>query len=482
MGKIANLQPSAIWKYFDEITQIPRPSKKEEKIRDYLHQWAAKHGLPIVQDSTGNIIITKQATDPTLSGVILQSHVDMVCEKNSETEHDFDNDPIQTSIDGEWVTAQGTTLGADNGIGMAAMLAILDSENIPHGELEALFTTEEETGLTGAYGLEEGTLQNKILLNLDSEDEGELFIGCAGGIDTTIMLPYKRQQTPNKAAALKLTIRGLTGGHSGCDIHLGRGNSNVIAAHFLYVAAQQTSLSIADMQGGNLRNAIPREATVTFIIPDAQREKIKELFKKYAAEVKSYFQNVEPSINLTLEQTDLPPAAYTETDSEALLRAIISCPNGVIALSKTMPDLVETSSNLARIKTNPDGIEIVTSQRSDQEFSKQQIAQSVAAAFQNIGGTIRHSDGYPGWAPNPHSEVLQVALRSYEKLFDKKPEIKAIHAGLECGLFLKKYPHLDMVSLGPTIRNPHSPDECVHIPTVEKFWQLLLQILKELKK
>lgn len=475
-----NLEPKIVWNHFYEITQIPRPSKKEEKIRAYLQEFGRKNNFETKTDKVGNVLITKPATEgyEDKKTVILQSHMDMVCEKNSGVEFDFENDPIQTEIRGEWLHAKGTTLGADNGIGMALMLAVLSSDNLKHPKIECLFTTDEETGLTGAFALEENFLTGDVLINLDSEDDGEIYVGCAGGIDTTARFRYKTKETPEGYFAFSVNVSGLLGGHSGDDIEKGHANANKVLNRILWNMFREMDLRIAKIDGGNLHNAIPREASALAVVPYADKEKVRVIFNQVASDIEGEYKDVETKMRLALHSEDVPEETMTGKSTKRLLHAIYACPHGVKAMSKDMPGLVETSTNLASVKMIEDNtVKIVTSQRSSVESAKYDIAHQVEAVFRLAGCKVTHGDGYPGWKPNLNSKVLKVAEKSYEKLFDETPKIKAIHAGLECGLFLKKYPHLDMISFGPTMRGVHSPDERLHIPAVEKSWKWLVDIL-----
>lgn len=479
--RINELTPKAIWHYFDEITQVPRPSKKEEKIRAYLIGFAKQHNLPIKEDSAGNLLISKAATHgmENAKTIVLQSHMDMVCEKNNDTIHDFENDAIQTYIEGEWVKARGTTLGADNGIGMAAELAVLASQDIEHGAIECLFTTDEETGLTGAFALEEGFLTGKTLLNLDSEDEAEIYIGCAGGIDTTATFTYKHAMAPENFFYFKVTVKNLKGGHSGGDIHKQLGNANKILNRFLWQSARKYDFVLCEIDGGNLRNAIAREAWAIAGVPMNQKENIRVDLNLFIADIEGELAAVEPNLQITLESTDAKANYIDRQTTTNLLNAIYACPHGVISMSNDMPGLVETSTNLASIKMRSENrIVVCTSQRSSTESAKYDIAHTVESVFLLAGAEATHGDGYPGWKPNLNSEILKTAVATYQELYGITPAIKAIHAGLECGLFLKKYPGLDMISFGPTMHGVHSPDERLHIPAVEKFWNHLVAILK----
>ncbi|MDR0896121.1 MAG: aminoacyl-histidine dipeptidase [Prevotellaceae bacterium] len=475
------LKPAGVFRYFAEICQVPRPSKHEEQILAYLKDFGAKHGLETISDEAGNLLIRKPAT-PGMENrqtVVLQSHVDMVCEKNSGVEHNFSKDPIETFVDGEWMRAKGTTLGADNGIGVATELALLADDTLPHGPLECLFTVDEETGLTGANALKPGFMTGHILLNLDSEDEGELFIGCAGGVGTTGELIYNKVDIPAGYYACRVWVKGLKGGHSGGDIHLGLGNANKILNRFLTRASRKFDLYLCTIDGGNLHNAIAREASAVIAVPDADKHSLRAELNLFAAEVEAEYAIVDPGLQLLLESEEMPTQAMDKESARRLLQMLYALPHGVFAMSQDMPGLVETSTNLASVKMLPDApvVRIVTSQRSSVESAKRDIACMVRTVFEMGGATAVSSDGYPGWKPNPHSEILQIATESYHRLFGVEPKVMAIHAGLECGLFLAKYPELDMLSFGPTLRGVHSPDERMHIPSVEKFWKHLLDIL-----
>lgn len=475
------LEPTLLWNYFHDITQIPRPSKKEEKVIAFLENFSKTHQLDYKKDKSGNILISKPATPgyEKSKTVILQAHMDMVCEKNSDVSFDFDADAIQYYIDGDWVKARGTTLGGDNGIGMAMMLAVLTSDELQHPAIECLFTVDEETGLTGAFALENNFLKGEVLINLDSEDDGVIFIGCAGGIDTTATLPYTEEPVPADYFAFKVSVKGLKGGHSGDDINKGLGNANKILNRYLWTVNKQTDLRLHSFDGGNLRNAIPREANALVSVPYSEKENVRVLLNQFIAEIELELSETEPTIQITLESEQLPTTAVDKKTSDALLNALYACPHGVIAMSRDMPGLVETSTNLASIKMKPDNnILITTSQRSSIESSKYDIANQVEAALTLAGATATHGDGYPGWKPNLKSNVLTVAQAAYKTLFNETPGIRAIHAGLECGLFLEKYPHLDMISIGPQMYGVHSPDERLSISSTQKCWKWLVEILK----
>ncbi|MDY3979805.1 MAG: aminoacyl-histidine dipeptidase [Tidjanibacter sp.] len=481
MSTITSLKPASVWQIFDAITRVPRPSKHEEKIRDFLVGFARSHALECRVDEAGNVLILKSAT-PGMENretVVLQSHIDMVCEKNSDVAHDFSVDPIKTRIEDGWVKAEGTTLGADCGIGMAAELAILIDEKAVHPAIEALFTVDEETGLTGAFNLGADMLSGKYLINLDSEDEGEIFIGCAGGIDTVATFTFKPETPPEGYDWIELLVSGLKGGHSGDNIPDGLGNSNKIMARLMLAAADRFGLRLAHFDGGNLRNAIPREAMAVAGIPSAHYAEFVALYEEFCKAVADELQYTDSGFRMDLFETKRPATVVDADTARRLLLSIEGVSNGVLAMSFAMKGLVETSTNLASVKFRPENrIEVVSSQRSSVESSKWNAARTVDSVFELAGAEVAHGDGYPGWAPNPNSRLLEISVESYQRLFGKKPVVRAIHAGLECGLFLEKYPHLEMVSFGPTLRGVHSPDERLEIDTVQKFWDLLVEILR----
>lgn len=483
MKRLQGLSPQSLWNNFEDICQVPRPSKKEEKILRFLLDFADKNGLKASQDAIGNILIKKPASQGRENDqtVILQSHVDMVCEKNSETQHNFETDAIKPFVDGDWVKAEGTTLGADDGIGVAAQMAILTAKDLSHGPIECLFTVDEETGLSGAFALQPGFLSGHTLLNLDSEDEGELFIGCAGGIDSVGTLNYTPESLPVASFAIKLEVKGLHGGHSGDDINKNRGNANKILNRFLMSADSKFNMHLADFNGGNLRNAIAREASAVVVVPHSQKENLVVEWNVFASEMEIEYERAEPKLKLHHQTVDLPKFIIDSDTKDRLLKLIAACPHGVLEMSSRMVGMVETSTNLASVKFKGDHeIIITTSQRSEIDGRKYMAAEMVEAVMKLAGAVVLHSDGYPGWTPNPDSAVAKIAVDSYNRLFGKAPAVKSIHAGLECGLFLKKYPNLDMVSFGPTILGAHSPDERINIQTVDKFWKLLVEVLKNI--
>jgi dipeptidase D len=480
---LLDLQPKAVWKYFKEITMIPRPSKKEERIVQYLIEFAKSFNLRYEQDEVGNILICKDATSgfENRKTVVLQSHVDMVCEKNSDKIHDFDNDPIEVQLVDGWVKAKGTTLGADDGIGVAAQLAILAADNIEHGPIECLFTIDEETGLTGAFGLDSNFMKGRILLNLDSEDEGELFIGCAGGKDTVIKIPYQLESAPLNHSAFIIRVSGLKGGHSGDDIHKGLGNANKIINRILWKASKLFNMRLFAIEGGNLRNAIAREAFSKVLVPSDKIADFETFIFHSAEAIKIEYNITEPSLQINLEKFDEEAnQVVVKDDQQKLLNSLYACPHGVISWSQSIPGFVETSTNLASVRMENDHFLITTSQRSSVESAKEDVANMVMACFDLTGAQIKQSNGYPGWAPNPESAIREITVNSYNRLFKQEPLVKAIHAGLECGLIGDKYPGMDMISYGPTIKGAHSPDERIQIETVQKFWDLTLDILKNI--
>ncbi len=457
------------------------PLEKESRIIEFLIDFAKSHDLEYKKDTIGNVVIRKPATAgfEDRPAVVLQAHMDMVCEKNSDVEFDFEHDAIRTHIDGEWVKAEGTTLGADCGIGMAAALAVLIDPEVQHGPVEALFTVDEETGLTGAFELGEGMLTGKYLLNLDSEDEGEIFIGCAGGIDTIATFRYTMEATPKNYTFFRVDVSDLLGGHSGDDIDKGRVNSNKTVARLLWDGMQSCELRLSYFSGGNLRNAIPREAYAIFGVPERYKAEFMKRYRLFAADMENEFRFREPNFKITLNEMPQVDEVLDAKTQFGLIYSLVGVPNGVVAMSFAMPGLVETSTNLASVKfEGDDRIVVTSSQRSSVESAKTYVMQMVESVFALAGADVAHSDGYPGWTPDPQSKLLAVTAESYERLFGVKPKVRAIHAGLECGLFLEKYPDLEMVSFGPTLRGVHSPDERLEIATVDKFWRLLLEVLR----
>lgn len=482
MNEISKLEPKDLWNYFHQITQIPHPSKKEQQIVDFIVKFGKENNLETVVDKAGNVIIRKQATKgmENRKGVIIQTHLDMVPQKNADKKHDFGKDPVETIIDGDWMKANGTTLGSDNGIGVSAALSVLASKTLKHGPVEALFTVDEETGMTGAKGLKKGLLKGEILINLDSEDEGELCIGCAGGIDVSATKKYKEEKTPEGTTAFIVKLRGLKGGHSGVDINLGRANSIKLMFRFLMQAESDFGVRIAEAYGGDLRNAIPRESFSVVVIEAAKARQFMKFVRGYEKIYRAEFADTEPDLSFTCEKAELPEKVMSKTDQYKIIRAIFVCPNGVQRMSQTMKGLVESSNNLAIVRCKSGKFEAHNLTRSSVDTAKEAIAWRIAAVFQLINANVTLSGSYPGWKPNMESPILKTMSDVYFKMYGKLPEIKAIHAGLECGIIGGIYPGLDMISFGPTIKYPHSPDEKVYIPSVKKFYDYLCKILEEI--
>lgn len=478
MNKIA-LQPQSVFKCFAQVNQIPRPSKHEEKMIEFLLDFGRKLGLDTRRDEVGNVIIRKPAT-PGMENrqtIILQSHMDMVCEKNRDVEFDFSKDAIQTYIDGEWMKAKGTTLGADDGIGVAMEMAILEANDIEHGPLECVFTRDEETGLTGAEGMKSDFMTGRMMVNLDSEDEGLIFVSCAGGCRTLAKFDYTEEPLPAGFFTFSLAIKGLTGGHSGDDINKKRANANKLLARFLYTSQQKYDLRLIDIQAGGLHNAIPREAWCLCAVPAKDKESITVDWNLFQADVVEEYSVTEKTMQFDLESAE-GSSAIKKDVSEKLIKALQAVYNGVFAYCQDIDDLIETSSNLASIHKTPETIDVLGSQRSSIYSARVNMANTFAAAFELAGAKVDIGEGYPGWKMNPNSKILSIAVEQYKKLFKKDPVVLGIHAGLECGLFSEKFPGMDMISMGPTLRGVHSPDEKLLIPTVQMVWDHLLAILK----
>ena len=476
------LKPTEVFKFFAEVNRIPRPSKHEEKMIDYLRQFAAARGLECKVDEVGNVLIRKPAT-PGMENrktVILQSHMDMVCEKNRDVNFDFTKDAILTEVDGEWLRAKGTTLGADDGIGIAMELALLNADDIAHGPVECVFTRDEETGLTGAFGMKPGFMSGDMLLNLDSEDEGQLFVSCAGGAATTAEFDFNPIEAPQDYFFFELKVKGLTGGHSGDDINKKRANANKILVRFLYHSLEKYDLYLCDIQAGGLHNAIPREAMAVCAVPMADKENIRVDWNLFAADVEEEYRVTEKTMAFELQSESPCPKAVDREVARKLIWSLMAVHNGILSMSQDI-DLVETSSNLASIRLEEgDKIRVKTSQRSSILSVRHCMSNMVRAAFELGGAKVEVGEGYPGWKMNPDSEILKIAVKTYKELFGKKPKVLGIHAGLECGLFSEKYPGLDMVSFGPTLRGVHSPDERLLIPTVQMVWDHLKAILENI--
>ncbi|MCX6266129.1 MAG: aminoacyl-histidine dipeptidase [Bacteroidetes bacterium] len=481
-NEILQLNPKALWKNFHSLTRIPRPSKIEDQIREFIFNFGKNLGLETIQDEVGNVIIRKPATPgmENRKGVVLQGHLDMVPQKNSDKVHDFGKDPIETIIDGEWVRANGTTLGADNGMGVAAAMAVLESKEMVHGPIEALFTSDEETGMTGANGLKPGILKGDILINMDSEDEGELYIGCAGGTNGSITFSYKEEILTGDYAGYKINVTGLKGGHSGVDIHLGRGNANKIMNRVLFHGFKDHGLQVASIDGGSLRNAIPRESFAHVAIPSGQVKAFLECLAKLTGDIKNELSAVEPTLKIEAAVAEVPASVINAGVLLNCMNAICACPNGVMRMSNEMIGLVETSNNLAIVKAEKGAIKIMNLLRSSVDSAKDDLQQMIQSVFDLAGAESVFDGSYPGWKPNPDSPILKTMQDIYNKKYGNIPEIKAIHAGLECGILGGAYPNWDMISFGPTIRFPHSPDEKVNIATVQKFYDFLVETLKNI--
>ena len=484
MTDIRNLEPKAVWQNFAKICSVPHPSHHMEQITKMMVDFGKSLNLETLVDEVGNVLIRKPATAgmENRKVIVLQSHLDMVPQANSGVKHDFPNDPIQTVIDGEWVKANQTTLGADNGIGMAATMAVLEDKNLKHGEIVGLFTSDEETGMYGAFGLKPNWIKGDIMLNLDSEDEGELFIGCAGGLDAGIS--WKFQSVPAEIGdiALKINISGLKGGHSGLDINLGRANANKLLFRFLKEAVSRYEARLAEVEGGNMRNAIPREAWAIFTIPEDSRQEIENLAKEYEELFNEEYKFTENPIVVTLEDVEMPENIIPEDIQDDFINGVTACPNGVFRMIPSMPDVVETSMNLSIIRANAESIKIDCLLRSSVDSKKEELASKVESIFTMAGAKVEFSGAYSGWNPNPSSPILQAMKETYLKEFGKEAEVKVVHAGLECGIIGAVEPKLDMISFGPTIRHPHSPDEKVHIESVGQFWKFLVSVLENAPK
>ncbi|MCL2728016.1 MAG: aminoacyl-histidine dipeptidase [Bacteroidales bacterium] len=482
---IADLTPQRVWKHFYALTQIPRPSGHEEQVVAFVKKFGEDLGLETVVDHAGNVIIRKPATPgmEDRSGIILQAHLDMVPQKNSDKVHDFKTDPIEPRIVGDWVYATGTTLGADNGIGMAAAMAVLEADDLAHGPIEALFTAEEETGMTGARQLKAGFLKGDILINLDSEDEGELYVGCAGGLDGTFVFSYTDEAVPNGMIPYSLSVTGLKGGHSGMDIVLCRGNANKVITRLLLPMLTKYGVRLASIEGGSLRNAIPREAFAKIVIPKEQIDAVQAEVKAITAAAKAELSIADPDLHIALEPASETPASVMDAPTAiTAVRAVFAAFNGVYRMSDSMPGLVETSNNMGIVKSGEGKITAICLMRSSVDSAKEELAQTLGATFDLAGASVGFSGGYAGWKPNMESPILKEMLAVYKRLFGVEAQIKAIHAGLECGILSGNYPHWDMISCGPTLRSPHSPDERMLIPTVEKWWNFLVEALKNAPK
>ncbi len=482
MTRLTELAPSTLWTFFDQICAIPHPSKHEAALRDWITHWAAERGLACRQDSVGNLILRKPATAgmEDRKGVVLQAHIDMVPQANADSSHDFTRDPIQAYVDGDWVRARGTTLGADNGIGAAACLAVLADSALRHGPLEVLLTVDEEAGMSGAFGLAPGLLEGEILLNTDSEQDGEVYMGCAGGVDANIGFPMPRIGVAAGQAAFWLNVQGLRGGHSGVNIHQDRGNANKLLARLLLSLQQRLPLALAQLEGGSLRNAIPREARALLLVPQAAIRQLEQAVTELAQPLGDEFKEVDAGLRIGLQATALPDSCFEPAAQTRLLQALVACPNGVLRMSHAIEGVVETSTNLGVIRTEADQVFIQCLIRSLSDEGRRHVELMTDSLFSLAGAECRFGGGYPGWAPDPASPIMGLLRDTHTELFGTQPKIMVIHAGLECGLFKASYPHWDMVSFGPTIQGAHSPDERVHIPAVQHFWQLLVRLLERI--
>lgn len=482
--EIKNILPTEVWSIFDQMLEIPRPSNHEDKIQAWAVKFGEDLGLETIKDEVGNVIIKKPATPgmENRKGVVFQGHLDMVPQKNSDKEHDFVTDPIKAFVDGDWVTANGTTLGADNGIGASSAMAVLASISLKHGPIEVLLTATEETGMDGASGLKAGVLDGDILINTDSEDEGELYVGCAGGEDANISFSYSEEEIPNGFIGMKLSITGLKGGHSGIDIPLGRGNANKIFFRILNEATKKYGVRLASINGGSLRNAIPREAFGIVAVEEANAADFAALVDEISDIIKNELSATEPNMDISLEETELPDTLIDAKTQTSLTAGVIACPNGVIRMSNSMEGLVETSTNLAIVKSDAETktISAACLIRSSVDSSKDELGERIKIVFELAGASVTFSGAYPGWKPNMDSPILETMQNVYNDKYGKIPKIMAIHAGLECGILGGNYPHWDMISFGPTIRFPHSPDEKVNIESVQKFWDFLVATLESI--
>ncbi len=482
--EVRHLEPTNVWNKFADLNAVPRPSKKEERVIQFMMDFGTSLGLETFKDEVGNVIIRKPATSgmEDRKMVTLQSHLDMVHQKNTDTVFDFDVQGIEMKIEGDWVKAKGTTLGADNGMGVAAIMALLESDTVVHPAIEALFTIDEETGMTGAMGLKGGVLKGEILLNLDTEEDDEIDIGCAGGIDVTATRKYKEVAVPKNHTAFTITVKGLQGGHSGMDIHRGFGNANKIMNRLLYMACVDFNIGVSEINGGSLRNAIPRESFAMVVVEDKHKGQFEKAMSDLVSTVKEELKHTEPQLEVGVGEVEVPSLMMEQDAQQKLIKAIYAAKNGVYAMSAAMEDLVETSNNIARVIVKNGRIEIMCLTRSSVNSAKLDLANSLKCAFELAGCEVTLSGDYPGWNPNPNSDILKVLEKKYKTVFGDSANVVACHAGLECGILGKNYPDMDMISFGPTIKGAHSPDERVSIPSVQKFWKFLLEILKDIPR
>ncbi len=481
-NEILNLEPRAMWQHFVDLNAVPRPSKKEEKVIAFLQDFGNRLGLETLVDETGNVIIKKPAS-PGMEDrvtIVIQGHMDMVHQKNADTDFDFDKQGIEMFIDGDWVKARGTTLGADNGIGVASAMAILASDDIDHPAIEALFTVDEETGMTGAMGLKGGLLSGDILLNLDTEDDKEITIGCAGGVDVTVSGSYRQESPGREDQAFLLSVKGLTGGHSGMDIHRGRGNANKLINRLLFLSAEHSGMRIGSIDAGGLRNAIPRESFATVTLEASQTAAFQEFISEQAAILKSEYATTDPGLEILLEPAELPASVLSADFQGKLLRAVWACPNGIFRMSPDVEDLVQTSNNLARVLARDGKYQVMCLTRGSVDTEKMDLARAIRCTFELIGADVKVSGAYPGWAPRPDAPIVKLMSALYEEMFSEKAPVLACHAGLECGILGRNYPDMQMISFGPNIRGAHSPDEKVQISSVQKYWGFLMETLKRI--
>ncbi len=479
---VRNLEPKAMWNHFADLNAVPRPSKKEERVIEFIKSFGETLGLPTIVDEVGNVIIKKPASAgmENRQTIVLQSHLDMVHQKNASTNFDFDAEGIKMYVDGDWVRADGTTLGADNGIGVASIMTLLSSSDIAHPPLEALFTIDEETGMTGAMGLKGGLLDATIMLNLDTEDDDELTIGCAGGIDVTASDLYVESETPSGSSAFKLTVNGLTGGHSGMDIHRGRGNANKLMNRLLLRAVNAHGVAISSIDGGSLRNAIPRESVAVVCAGKDEEKNFKTWLKEFETEIKLEHNTTDPNLKVSIEAAEMPAKVLKADFQIALLRALYGCPVGIYRMSPDIDGLVQTSNNLARVLVKNGEYTVQCLTRSSVDSEKMDEAEAIKALFELIGSKVEFGGSYPGWAPRPGAEIVKTMSNLYRELFNDEAHVMACHAGLECGILGTNYPEMEMISFGPNIRGAHSPDECVQISSVHKYWKLLIETLKRI--
>jgi dipeptidase D len=480
--EVRNLVPKNVWNHFADLNAVPRPSKKEERVIEFARKFGESLGLPTMVDEVGNVIIKKPASEGMEDRqiVAMQGHLDMVCQQNAGTNFDFDNEGIKMLVKGDWVHADGTTLGADNGMGVAAIMAVLSSNDIAHPAIEALFTIDEETGMTGAIGFKGGLLDATIMLNLDTEDDDELTIGCAGGTDVTATGIYREEATPTGSVGYKLTLRGMTGGHSGMDIILGRANANKLMNRMLFKSYEQFGVRVSNINGGGLRNAIPRESFAVLAVSDNSNDNFEQHIKTLGATIATEYKITDPELEVVLEKCDTPPKVMNEESQDDLISAIYACPNGIYRMSPDVEGLVQTSNNVARVLVENGEYTVMCLSRSAVNSERDDVAQSIQGTFELVDATVTFSGEYPGWEPKPGSDIVSMMADLYREKFNEEPNVNACHAGLECGILGTHYPDMDMISFGPNIRGAHSPDEKCQISSVQKFWGYLIEALKRI--